>query len=180
MLLAAGGGRRYGRPKGLVAPADGPPWVAARHDALAAGGCEPVVVVVGAAAEHVTALVPAGADVVRADGWREGMGASLRAGLAAATGLDPVPDAALVALVDTPGVGPAVVARLVGLGSPSALAQAAYDGRPGHPVLIGRDHWAGVRRVAVGDRGARDYLRAHAVRRVECGDVGDGADVDTP
>ena len=48
------------------------------------------------------------------------------------------------------------------------------------PVLIGRKHWSGVRKVAVGDRGARDYLREREVVRVECGDIGDGRDVDLP
>ena len=56
--------------------------------------------------------------------------------------------------------------------------RAAYDGVPGHPVLIGRDHWDGVVASAVGDRGARDYLAAHGVALVECGDLATGVDVD--
>jgi CTP:molybdopterin cytidylyltransferase MocA len=62
---------------------------------------------------------------------------------------------------------------------PDDLARAAYDGVPGHPVLIGRDHWAGVVETATGDRGARDYLAAHEVRLVECGDLASGVDVDS-
>jgi CTP:molybdopterin cytidylyltransferase MocA len=50
----------------------------------------------------------------------------------------------------------------------------------GHPVLIGRDHWSGVRDVAAGDRGARDYLSRREVRLLECSDLGSGEDVDTP
>jgi CTP:molybdopterin cytidylyltransferase MocA len=46
-------------------------------------------------------------------------------------------------------------------------------------VLIGREHWAGVRAAARGDAGARDYLRDRPVRLIECGDVGTGLDVDT-
>ncbi len=180
LLLAAGAGTRYGLPKGLVAGPDGRAWVFERHRALVVGGCDPVLVVVGAAGEEVAALLPPEAAVVRAAAWQEGMGASLRAGLAALAALHAVPDAALVALVDTPGVGPEVVARLVEQASPSALAQAAYGGAPGHPVLLGRDHWDGVARVAFGDRGARGYLRARAVRLVDCTDVGSGDDVDTP
>jgi nicotine blue oxidoreductase len=55
-------------------------------------------------------------------------------------------------------------------------------GRRGHPVLLGRDHWAGVAEAAHGDVGARPYLRTHAalVRVVPCGDVADDADLDTP
>ena len=51
---------------------------------------------------------------------------------------------------------------------------------PGHPVVMGRDHWLGVLDVAVGDQGARDYLAAHDHLLVECGDLATGRDVDTP
>jgi CTP:molybdopterin cytidylyltransferase MocA len=61
------------------------------------------------------------------------------------------------------------------------LARAAYQGRPGHPVLLGRAHWAGVRNAASGDVGARTYLAGRAdVVPVECGDLADADDVDTP
>jgi CTP:molybdopterin cytidylyltransferase MocA len=74
------------------------------------------------------------------------------------------------------------VARFVGLAAPDALARASYRGRPGHPVLLGREHWSGVARRAVGDQGAREYLAAHAdeVITVPCDDVADGADLDVP
>ncbi len=61
-----------------------------------------------------------------------------------------------------------------------ALIRATYHGRPGHPVLIGADHFRGVLRSAIADRGARDYLANHAVTDVECGDLAGGADVDEP
>jgi nicotine blue oxidoreductase len=59
---------------------------------------------------------------------------------------------------------------------------AGYGERRGHPVLLGRDHWAGIVRLAVGDQGARSYLARHAdaVQIVQCGDVADDADLDTP
>lgn len=183
LLLAAGEGRRFGRPKALVRDEAGVPWLASAANVLLEGGCQPVVVVLGASAAEAESLLPDEPDAVthvRADGWQEGMGASLRVGLAAAAELRPPAVAVLIGLVDTPGVTREVVARVAALASPGALAQATYRGRPGHPVLIGRDHWAGVAAVAVGDRGARDYLRARDVVRVECGDVGDGRDIDVP
>jgi nicotine blue oxidoreductase len=69
---------------------------------------------------------------------------------------------------------------LVSQASSSALARASYDGRPGHPVLLGREHWGPVREQAHGDEGARGYLRHHQVELVECGDIGSGDDVDRP
>ena len=185
LLLAAGAGRRFGAPKALLRDADGVPWVERSARRLVEGGCGPVVVVVGARAAEAAALVPPGLvpprDVVEAAGWPEGMGASLRAGLVALTGRVPAPDAVLVALVDTPGMTVDVVRRVAAAAGrgPSVLARAAFDGVPGHPVLLGREHWAGVRAAATGDAGARGYLSARPVRLVECGDVGSGVDVDT-
>ncbi|HLU56757.1 MAG TPA: nucleotidyltransferase family protein [Pseudonocardia sp.] len=180
LLLAAGAGRRMGRPKALVR-LGGEPLVRRAVRVLAEGGCAPLVVVVGAAADEVEPLLPEGVRVARAPDWDEGMGASLRAGLAALEAVDPVPDAALVHLVDLPGVTAAAVARLAAHASTGALARAAYDGRPAHPVLLGRDHWAGVRGAARGDAGARTYLSGHPdLELVECGDLAEPDDVDTP
>jgi CTP:molybdopterin cytidylyltransferase MocA len=174
-----------GAPKALLRGADGVPWVERATRRLVQAGCAPVVVVVGARAAEAAALVPSALvpprDVVEAVGWTEGMGASLRAGLVALGGRTPAPDAVLIALVDTPGMTVDVVRRVaaaVELG-PSVLARAAFDGVPGHPVLLGREHWAGVRAAATGDAGARSYLSGRPVHLVECGDVGSGVDVDT-
>ena len=70
------------------------------------------------------------------------------------------------------------IARLALFGA--NLAAASYAGRQGHPVVLGRSHWAAVARQATGDRGARGYLAAHAVTLVPCDDVGDGTDLDVP
>jgi CTP:molybdopterin cytidylyltransferase MocA len=120
-------------------------------------------------------------EVVVAEDWDEGMGASLRAGLGALDDSDL--DAALVSLVDLPDVSAAVLRRVVTVGEPAgprALVRATYEGRPGHPVLIGREHWAGVAATARGDQGARDYLVAHGAVGCECGDLASGRDVDRP
>jgi CTP:molybdopterin cytidylyltransferase MocA len=176
VLLAAGSGERFGGPKALARDADGTSWLLRSVQALRP--CAELVVVLGAEAERAAALLPMSVSRVRADDWAEGMGASLRAGLTALAPTDH--DAALVSLVDLPDVDAAVVARLVGsAGGRDDLARAAYDGVPGHPVLIGRDHWAGVVEGATGDRGARDYLAAHHPRLVECGDLATGVDVDS-
>lgn len=174
LLLAAGAGRRMGTPKALV-----PGWLPSSVAVLSEGGCEAVTVVLGAAADEARALVPAGVGVVEATDWAEGMGASLRAGLAA---LDATPaDAVLLHLVDLPDVTAEVVRRVLATQvGPGALARAAYQGVPGHPVLLGRDHWRGVRETAAGDRGARIYLQQREVRLVECGDLASGRDQDTP
>jgi molybdenum cofactor cytidylyltransferase/nicotine blue oxidoreductase len=169
-----------GRPKALVRDATGEPWLVRGVRALRNGGCDAVTVVLGASAdEAVPLLAGTGAAYVLAADWAEGMAASLRTGLASVADGDA--EAAVVSLVDLPDVGPAVVRRVTDLGTdPGTLARASYDGAPGHPVLLGRDHWHGVIETATGDRGARDYLATHAVFLVECGDLATGRDQDTP
>jgi CTP:molybdopterin cytidylyltransferase MocA len=175
LLLAAGAGRRMGRPKALVDD-----WLDRAVTALREGGCAQVVVVLGAAADQAAPLlVGQDVEVVVAEDWEEGMGASLRTGLAALGSAGE--DAALVTLVDLPDVGADVVRRVLDQPvSVTALARATYDGRPGHPVLIGREHWADVGASAQGDQGARTYLDANDVLLVECGDLATGRDVDRP
>lgn len=180
ILLAAGAGTRMGTPKGLLRTPDGTPWVSRAIAALAAGGCAPIFAVTGAEAGQVQALVPSLAEIVVASDWAEGMGASLRAGLRAAQQRASTTVAAIITLVDTPGVTPETVARLRGRAAVDVLARASYDGVPGHPVLIGRDHWAGVIESAIGDAGARTYLAGRGVLLVESADLGSGEDIDTP
>ncbi|WP_246281797.1 nucleotidyltransferase family protein [Fodinicola acaciae] len=181
LLLAAGAGRRFGMPKALVEHR-GSLLVESAARVLADGGCAPVYVVVGAAADEVQAKADLGdARVVVNDDWPTGMGSSLRRGLEAVTKqVDTVVDAVVILPVDTPGVTAAAVRRVAGFATPRALAAASYDGVRGHPVLIGRDHWPGVRETAVGDRGARDYLKAHTVAEVPCEDIAVGTDADRP
>lgn len=164
-----------GRPKALI---DG--WLDHAIDSLT--DCDHVVVVLGAQADRARALI-ADRDVrvVVAQDWDTGMGFSLRAGLSGIP--DALPDATrcLLTLVDLPDVGVGVIQRLLAQpDTTDVLARASYDAVPGHPVLLGRDHWAGAMAAATGDRGARDYLRTHETVLVECGDLATGRDVDRP
>ncbi|MFE9822993.1 NTP transferase domain-containing protein [Streptomyces sp. NPDC005791] len=181
VLLAAGGGRRLGgRPKALLEDR-GSPLVEHAVRVLRDGGCDPVHVVLGAADEEVRALADLSACTVTVNPfWEQGMGSSLRAGLASLAGADA--DAALVLLVDQPGIGAEAVARVrSAYRSRTALAAASYAGERGHPVLFGSDRWTDIAAGAVGDQGARAYLRAHrdAIRLVECSDVAQAYDIDT-
>ena len=115
-----------------------------------------------------------------AEDWAEGMGASLRAGLRVARRLHRRRGDACrwsTCPIWCPRSWPGSLRRPRG---PAALARASYDGMPGHPVLLGRDHWPGVLESARGDQGARAYLARREVVLVECGDLATGRDVDCP
>ncbi|SDI05134.1 nucleotidyltransferase family protein [Nonomuraea jiangxiensis] len=171
LLLAAGRGARLGTPKALV-EYEGERLVDRGVRLLADGGCHPVVVVLGAATVQVR-----GAVVVRNPAWATGMGSSLRVGLAA---LPEQAEAVVVALVDQPLIRSGAVRALIDSGA--GLAVATYGGRRRNPVLIAWEHFAGVAELAVGDVGARPYMKAHPelVTEVPCDAHGDPADIDTP
>jgi nicotine blue oxidoreductase len=174
VLLAAGDGTRLGSPKALV-EVGGSRLVDRGVALLRAGGTAPVVVVTGAVAVELLGVI-----TVHNPDWRSGMGSSLAAGLRA---LPESCRAAVVALADQPLVGAGAVQRLVAAYRDGATAAVAtYDGSPRNPVLLAREHWPEVIRLADGDVGARPFLRAYPslVRLVECADTGRPDDVDTP
>jgi len=196
VLLAAGAGSRLGRgPKALL-PHHGRPLVEHVASVLVAGGCDEVVVVLGAEAVRVAAVADlTTARVVVNPDWTTGMASSLRAGVA--TALEPrdgeAPARVVVAHVDQPGVVPDDVARLLAAhrpgrvtasrwaGAPTPHTAAPESGRPrwAHPLVLDAALAGPAAASAVGDAGARAFLRAHADRIDVVAHPGDGRDVDT-
>lgn len=171
VLLAAGAGTRYGMPKVLAAQGG---WLRSAVAALSGGGCDDVVVVLGAAIVDV----PQPARAVVADDWQQGMGISLQTGLAAISHAG----YAVILTVDTPDIGADIVSRVIAAArsSSSGIARASYAGRPGHPVVVARRHWPALRATLHGDEGARGFLADRSdVVAVDCADLATGRDVDT-
>jgi CTP:molybdopterin cytidylyltransferase MocA len=166
LLLAAGEGRRFGGPKQL-ARVDGRPLI--EHALRALAGLDRIVVVLGARAEEIRAGADlGGAEIVVCPDWAEGMGASLRAGLATLGDADEV----VVVLADQPFITEAVVSRVRAAAGDGA--RAVYDGSPGHPVVLRRTLLARAGELR-GDKG----FRGVAMTEVECGDLADPRDIDT-
>ncbi|RPF20638.1 nucleotidyltransferase family protein [Myceligenerans xiligouense] len=180
IVLAAGAGVRFGGPKALARDDDGTPWVEIACRTLLDGGCQDVIVTLGAGADEAGPLVPGWATTAVVPDWVDGASASLRAGLAAAAGTSA--DVAVITLVDLPHLPSAAVRRMLGAddGAVGAgtLRRAVHDGRPGHPVVVGRRHWEPIANSVTGDLGAAGYLREHAATAVDCTDLGGGDDVD--
>jgi molybdenum cofactor cytidylyltransferase len=130
-----------------------------------------VVVVLGAHAAGIMAQVDfMCADPVICEDWREGIAASLRHGAHELEGAEHV----IVTLGDQPLVSPEVIERFVD--APPGT-RATYDGRPGHPVVLGPDQLRAVSRLR-GDCGARELLGDAPA--IECGELCCGRDIDTP
>ncbi|MBD8078189.1 nucleotidyltransferase family protein [Cellulosimicrobium arenosum] len=195
VLLAAGAGTRLGRgPKALL-PRRGRSLVDHAVDVLLDGGCDTVVVVLGAEAARVVAeaaLDRPGVQVVVNDDWASGMASSLRAGTDAALGLGAA--RVVVSHVDQPGTVPDDVARLLAAHRPERVAVSRWSDVPSagttgpdgtgttrwaHPLVLDAALAGPAAASARGDRGAREFLREHADLIDVVEHPGDGRDLDT-
>ncbi|MFC3067877.1 nucleotidyltransferase family protein [Phenylobacterium soli] len=181
IVLAAGAGVRFGGGK-LTAPhGEGVLLESALRAALAAP-VRAVTVVTGADAEAVAAVARAFDPRLRirhAPEHAEGMGASLRAGVAA---LPPDTDGVFVFLGDMPRVPTAVLRPMAeALARGAAAAAPVFEGRRGNPVLLGRALFPQLLDLK-GDTGARAVLQAlgDELALVEAPDDGVLFDVDRP
>jgi len=173
-VLAAGAGRRFGGVKQL-APFRGRPLLEHALAAMEAAPVDRILVVLGAHADEVQPAVPMhGAEPVVATDWREGMSASLRAGIEALTDCEAV----VVTLGDQPLLSPGPIARVVQARAGADAVRATYEGVPGHPVLFHRALFERLRALA-GDQGAAAVLRHVPVKEVTCDGLGSPVDVDT-
>jgi molybdenum cofactor cytidylyltransferase len=176
LILAAGEGTRFGPEPKLAAELEGRPVLEhAIRAQTAVPELERVVVVLGAWADQVLGRVELGrAESLVCSDWQEGQAASLRCGaefLFSHLGAERV----VVTLGDEPLIGSAVIRRLAG---EPAGTRAVWRGRPGHPVVLGPEHLAGIRSLT-GDQGARGLLSG--AREIECAEMGGaGSDIDTP
>jgi molybdenum cofactor cytidylyltransferase len=186
IVLAGGAGARFGGGK-LTHPWRGGALI---DGALAAAFAAPArsVTVVTGADPRVEAAAQAFAErvgesarlrIVHCEGHAEGMGATLRAGVAS---LPPNAAGAYVFLGDMPAIPPAILpalAEALAAGAPAAAPR--YEGQRGHPVLFSAALFSQLSALT-GDQGARDALRALGGRLalVETDDPGVLVDVDLP
>lgn len=177
ILLAAGESSRLGRPKQMLEIAGESLVHRAARTAL--GYCTAgLVVVTGAVHDPIVAtLAPTPARIVHNPEWQEGMGASLRCGVAASPANA---DAFLLVLCDQPRIGRGELGALVDAwtAAPEAIAAAGYAGSCGVPAIFParfRDRLLALR----GERGARALLEEED--RVSVVDMPAAAfDIDTP
>ena len=175
LVMAAGGGLRFGGPKQLAMLGGRPMLEHAIRAMAAVPAIDPVVVVLGARAEQIAAAVDFhGVERVVCRHWETGLGASLRCGIAALGDVDE----AVITLGDQPFITPQVIAGILDPPRSHLGARATYDGVPSHPVLLRRALLARADELR-GDAGFRDLLDGARVRTWECGHLCDSRDIDT-
>jgi molybdenum cofactor cytidylyltransferase len=179
VVLAAGSGRRFGGGK-LTAAWDAGVLLEGALAAAFAAPVRSVTVVIGSDADAVAAAARAfdpRAVVVHAPDHAEGMGASLRTGIAS---LPTDADGVFVFLGDMPRVPASVLPLMAQALVDGALAVApTFAGRRGNPVLLDRTLFPQLLALT-GDAGARGVLQDLGERLVLIESPDDGVlfDVD--
>ena len=182
LVLAAGESRRMGDANKLTIPVDGSPMVARVVDALQQSRVQRVIVVTGHEPERLKeALSGRDVEFVHNPDYTEGIGSSVRAGVAA---LGDDVDGALVALADMPWVSAEVINRLIDAftsDSEPSIFIPRFGGQRGNPVLWGAQHFPELLALA-GDVGGKALFQRHAsaICYVDVESASVNLDVDTP
>lgn len=179
VILAAGSSARMGRPK-LALPVQGEPMIRRVARAAAGSGCREVIVVLGAHADTYRPLLDGlGVRVVDNPDHAEGMGSSIRTGVAA---LSPASTGIVILLADQPFVDTQAIDRLIATAAAGlyTVVASTYQGTMGPPAYFDQTLFDELRGLT-GDRGARAVIERHPERRVvQVLDAAVASDIDAP
>src|SRR5215831_4376159 len=185
VVLAGGMSRRMGAPKQLLR-IEGKSLLEHTLATVRASAVHEIILVLGFAADEIEKEVSLqGLKIARNESYQQGMGTSLRTGLAA---VDPQATAALIILADQPFVQPATLDRLIKFHG-SSKAEAArpqiviptYRGFRGNPVLLDRTVFPELQGLS-GDVGCRAIFGDHTkgIYKLPVDDAGILLDIDSP
>ncbi|NQW31454.1 MAG: NTP transferase domain-containing protein [Actinomycetales bacterium] len=170
LVLAAGSGQRFGGPKAPFV-CENERLVDRSVRILHESGVATVFVVLGAWIGPVPR-----ATVLENPDFATGMASSLRVGLEYLTAKEPQVDRVVITLVDHIGLSAEGIIEL--LAHQGRLIQSTYGSEIGHPVVIGREHWAALITELVGDVGAKNYLHKNNALQVSLSDFSNATDLD--
>ncbi len=182
VVLAAGRSTRMGGPNKLVAEIAQRPLVRIAAEEALASRAKPVIVVTGHQRPDVErALTGLPVKLVHNPDFAQGLGTSLRTGVAA---VPPDADGVVVCLGDMPQVDAGLVDRLIAAFDPARgalIVVPTFEGKRGNPVLWSRRFFPDLMAVE-GDVGARNIIGRYPEAVVEVAVDGTGAftDIDTP
>jgi molybdenum cofactor cytidylyltransferase len=182
IVLAAGRSTRMGAVNKLIVDIGGKPLVRIAAEQALASKARPVIVVTGHQREKVESVLK-GLDVtvVHNPDYADGLGTSLRSGIAA---VPDTADGAIVCLGDMPQVDAGLIDKLLGAFDPergALVVVPVIDGKRGNPVVWARRFFKDLMSVQ-GDVGARYLIGsyAEAVAEVPVDSAAALTDVDTP
>lgn len=179
IIIPAGGrSERMGAPNKLLLPLDGRTVLEHVVDAAVQAHPLEIVLVTGSEREDVVRAV--GSRAVRCvhnPDFAEGIGSTLRTGVAAAS---PEASAYAILLADLPFVLPETIRMVGDAARRDGIIVPTYRGARGHPVVFGRDFRDDLLFLS-GDVGARRIIEAHpeAAAFIETNDPGTVRDIDS-
>jgi molybdenum cofactor cytidylyltransferase len=177
LVLGAGGSKRLGRPKQLLAYGDA---TLLGHVVGVARDChfEQTIVAIGGSADEVRKGADlAGIEVVVNEGYGEGCSSSIALALEA---IDPRCEVMVLMLGDQPGVSAETVAALLAGRGEAPLAVCRYDDGKGHPIAFARSVFPELAELH-GDKGVWRLLDQRSAEVAEVPVAGPiPRDVDTP
>ncbi|MFL6822048.1 MAG: NTP transferase domain-containing protein [Xanthobacteraceae bacterium] len=182
VVLGAGRSTRMGGPNKLLAEIAGRPLLRIVVEEALASRANPVIVVVGhERAEVEKALAGLRVQLVHNPDFAQGLGTSLKAGIAA---VPAEADGAIVCLGDMPQIDASLIDRLIAAFDPdrgALIVMPTVEGRRGNPVLWSRRFFPDLMAIE-GDVGARHFIGRYSEAVVEVPLEGRAAlvDVDTP
>ena len=182
VVLAAGRSTRMGAVNKMIAEIGGKPLVRIAVEQALASAASPLIVVTGHQREKIeAALAGLAVRFVHNADYAEGLGTSLKAGIAA---VPAEADGAIVCLGDMPQVDAALIDRLIAAFDPergALVVVPSIEGRRGNPVVWSRRFFHDLMQIQ-GDIGARHLIGNYAEAVAEVPLAGEAAltDVDTP
>jgi molybdenum cofactor cytidylyltransferase len=179
IVLAAGTSRRMGRPKQLLR-LGGKSLLEHTLDNVRGSSVDEIVLVLGAAEDEVRRQVAtAGMHVVVNPDFQQGMGTSLRRGLAA---VSPTAEAAFAVLADQPFVRSSTFDQMIAYRKKHAaqILIPFYRGFRGNPVLLDRSVFPELMNLT-GDVGCRAIFGSHteSINKLPVEDPGILLDIDS-
>ena len=177
LLLAAGPSRRLGTPKQMLPYKDRSLLRHITEIAVASKACQTCVVLGAGARRLEKEIAHLPVESVYNPEWDEGLGSSIRSGVAA---VPDVADAVLILLCDQPLVSAELLDELIGAyrSSGKAIVACEYGGNLGAPALFDRSLLPELAGLG-GDRGAKQIIAAHAEEVYRIAFPEGAVDVDT-
>lgn len=180
IILAAGGSSRFQNEKHkLLMEIRGKPAIRIVTETAISAGFDPVIVVVGAQQENISAAI---ADlpvrIVHNPDWQDGQSTSVKCGLRALPGEI---DSVCPMLGDQPLISSDTL-KLLSLNQeiyPNEIIAPTFSGNRGNPVFFPKIFFLDLLEKAVGDSGGREVIREKGARLIPVNDVFVLRDIDT-
>lgn len=179
ILLAAGFSRRFGSPKLLHPLPSGKSIIKASIDALKESGCRFVVAIREDDSMLSNQLNAMNVALIKVSNAEKGLSSVIAEATSALSSKQE--DWIGICLADMPYIQPQTLTNLTSYTTPNAIIRPYYQGKPGHPVLFGRDYFVELTELA-GDDGAKSVIKqfSDALRRIDIEDSMVLYDIDKP